>query len=452
MHADLELLRDHILKYHPGLRWHNSEEGVDSLFQELHTQTNQPLSSEAFYRIAARVNSGIRCVHSDIRPEDTFYTHWKDNARILPIGLQRLGGTYIAINSHTPKIPNGAQIQMINGKTIQTIVAELLPYIPADGSNETRKFAALNLSFAKYYGLFVEPDAEVFRLSYIHDNEVVKVNVNGMTPNTYWHQIDSVRRTQDQKPVKLDIQARKNLAVLTISSFRNDLMTTYGIDYTSTLYQIFKRLNEANIEHLIIDLRGNGGGYSEYGAQLIEHLTNSPFIYCYQMELLTDGSDSTLDYEIPETFEGFPNGLDVSHKPYQWLNHSILNARIPAYRRFDGSVYFLINGGCVSTTSEVATVAHRLKLGTFIGEEVGGSYIGDCGGILGRFKLPNSGINIRLGLASYTIARKSPFGHQGVKPDYEVFPGHTDHKGDSDAVLDFAIQLCTHQEDLNTHE
>lgn len=441
MHNDLDVLRNKIVSLHPGLFWHNTPESVDSLFNGLKTQVNKPLSSIEFYQIAAQANSAIKCVHSDIRPEEAYYKTWKDSAHIIPFGLRRVGGRYLVNQSYTHDVPDGVQIHSINGKSIEEIVVQLLPYIPADGSNLTRKYAALHLSFSKYYSLFIEPNQTTYHITYIQQSDAKKVTIQGISPNQYWQHTDSVRTQHTPRPIALDIRPKDNSAILTVSSFRNDLMNRFGIDYPTMLDQMFKEINRAGVKHLVIDLRNNGGGYSEYGAQLLEHLTDSPFTYCYGMELLTDGSDTTLRYDIPETFKGFPQGLDTTGIPYRWSTHSVLQLRKPADDVFKGSVYFLINGGCVSTTSEVATVAHRLNLGTFIGEEVGGSFVGDCGGIMSWFKLPNSRINVRLALVKYVMAYDSPFGHFGVQPDHKVTPG--DGLEANDRVLRYCLDLIS---------
>ena len=148
-----------------------------------------------------------------------------------------------------------------------------------------------------------------------------------------------------------------------------------------------------------------------------------------------------IKYEIPWTFEGFPNGVIKENGVYKWPKYSILGWREKADNAFTGQVYFLINGGCVSTTSEFASVAHHNKQGVFIGEEVGGSYLGNSSGVTGWIELPNTKIRIKIAMVKYELAVADIFSRNGVIPDYPITPTISDLLIGRDVVMDFTLEL-----------
>src|SRR5690606_27884541 len=158
-----------------------------------------------------------------------------------------------------------------------------------------------------------------------------------------------------QQPISYKL-INNETALLSIPTFRNDLMVAAGINFEQYLSSCFDSLNKAEVAHLIVDIRNNGGGYSEYGAVLAAFLSDSTFRYCKDMVLTTDILLPDFTYDIPATFIGFPSGTVYNNGSYYWTKHSVLGWRKNKSNSFKGKVYFLINGGGASTTSEFASV------------------------------------------------------------------------------------------------
>ncbi len=156
-----------------------------------------------------------------------------------------------------------------------------------------------------------------------------------------------------------------------------------------------------------------------------------------------------VDYDIPETFHGYPEGIVLENGQYKWPNHSVLGWREPAALNFNGNIYFLINGGCSSTTSELASLARSNNIGTFIGEEVGGSYAGNSGGILGWFELPNTKLKVRMAMVKYEITESPVKNKQGVIPDFKVFYSIEDIIKGNDLEMALALLKIKEQNALN---
>lgn len=438
---DLNYLDDVLKRNHPGLYWHTEPTEIEQLKKRLQESISDSMTEPNFLKLISEYNSVIRCVHTDIKPSKNYQLYLDSTKCYVPFGLIKIDNNYHVYRylSYDSTLTQQPKIVSINGKPIEEIVEELLPRIPADGKNDSRKYNVLQKQFNKYLAMFIFPgQTEYVLVVETEAKERQTFNVKGVDKDFYITKWNVEYGTSRQPPISFTTAKDNKVGVLTIRSFRNDLMDKFGIDFRDYLTTVFDSLEKSQIDKLIIDLRGNGGGYSEYGAQLIAFLSDTSFQYCQKMVLNSSELDSRLKYDIPETFADFPKGVVCPYNECLWAQHSVLGWRKPEQNIFKGKVVFLIDGGCVSTTSEVATVAHRLKLGSFVGEEVGGSYQGDSGGVLGFATLPNTGIQVRIAVVKYVISEEDEFEGHGVIPKLLIKNSINEMNKEGDILLEKA--------------
>ena len=149
-------------------------------------------------------------------------------------------------------------------------------------------------------------------------------------------------------------------------------------------------MNDSGVAHLIIDVRGNGGGEPDMSVALISHLVDAPFVY-------------------------FKKGLGYGN---------LFVATAPHAVHFGGSVQVLIDGGCFSTTGHFCSMVRHHKLAVFVGETGGGTY--RCHDNSTDFVLRHTGIQLRIARTTYETA----------VPDHDVserfprgFPDRSHHPG-----------------------
>ena len=119
-----------------------------------------------------------------------------------------------------------------------------------------------------------------------------------------------------------------------------------------------------------------------------------------------------------------------------------LSLQHPKQYHYTGKVYFLMNGASASTTSEFLAAAYANQLGTFIGEEDGGSYEGGNGGSFIGLVLPHSKIKISLPLVYYDNMTRQPFEKgKGLIPDYEVPDNFENILKGIDTQMKFVLDL-----------
>ena len=450
---DLTYLEEFLIKGHPGLYWYSSKNDFLEAFKQIENSLNSNMTELEFLNQVARLNNTIKCVHSDIRPSLEFDRYWKDSVNLIPINIMKVDSTYIVYQnlSESKALSFGTKLISINDILIAEIIAFLLPVIPSDGDNQSRKHTSLKRGFYRYYSYYVNSTSSTFKIVYENDNgKPSEIMVPGLKKGVFNQKRRLLEETQSNyPPISFRILDSSSTAILTIRSFRNDLMEKEQIVFKDFITSFFKQLAERKSENLIIDLRNNGGGYSEYAAILYTFLSDTSFQYCKNQFVTTNKLIEGVDYDIPETFHGYPEGIVLENGQYKWPNHSVLGWREPAALNFNGNIYFLINGGCSSTTSELASLARSNNIGTFIGEEVGGSYAGNSGGILGWFELPNTKLKVRMAMVKYEITESPVKNKQGVIPDFKVFYSIEDIIKGNDLEMALALLKIKEQNALN---
>ncbi len=422
---DLSYLKKRLIKGHPGLYWYSSQNDFLKAINQIENSLNQSMTELEFLNQVAKLNATIKCAHSDIRPSHNYNKFWKDSVYLIPINIMKVNTDYIIHQNLTgyKELTVGTKLISINDVAIAEIIHQVLPYIPSDGDNQTRKYNALKRGFYRYYSYYVNSTSKNFKIRYENaQGKPAEIIVEGIKKAVFDEKRSALDKLQsDQSPVvSFEILDSLSTAILTLKSFRNDLMEKENIVFKDFITNCFKQLEQTKSKNLIIDVRGNAGGYSEYAAILFSFLTDTSFEYCKKQTVTTDKLIKGVEYDIPQTFANFPTAVVVENGQYVWKNHSVLGWRQPSEFNFSGNIYFLIDGGCSSTTSELASLARSENIGTFIGEEVGGCYMGNSGGVLGWFELPNSKLRVRMGMVKFEMVDRNVMNKQGVVPDFSV--------------------------------
>ena len=188
-----------------------------------------------------------------------------------------------------------------------------------------------------------------------------------------------------------------------------------------------KNISKRGITNLIVDVRGNPGGWDTQGVELFTYLmkSDSPAYYYKRLHAVTDSSEflkySDLSEEdrkkVKKELRAEADGTFTMREEY----NTDLKLQYPKPNRFKGQVYILVNHRSASTTSEFIAVCKSNKVGILVGEESGGAYEGGNGASFITMTLPHSKISVSTPLMYYQnavvpVALKG----RGTIPDYEV--------------------------------
>jgi len=205
-----------------------------------------------------------------------------------------------------------------------------------------------------------------------------------------------------------------------------------------------------NYEKLIIDIRGNGGGYDSYWKYIVSLLTNKTLSqnyyaffkdsytnkYIHSPYLVEDSKSINLLDE--ETLAQFPEEVKTDFDYYKLyritINPLTVNTNSSDYIDFKGKVYLLVDSQVFSSAEKFASFAKDTGFATLVGETTGGDRVFEE---IPLFFLPKSKFVIRysreLGInADGTINMETR-----TKPHIEVDP--TPHE---DFTKDKCIQAA----------
>lgn len=424
MQEDLFRLTETLTSLHGGLYRHASAEEIEASFGAALQQAEAgPRDVLAFYRGISELVAGIRCGHTRVQLGERDRAAALRRRGLLPIEVLLAGerAWITRVLGEGSALRAGQELLALDGLSIPAIRARAFARSSDDGFIESGKERALEAELAELYVLLVDERASgAYELSLAGGSEPVRVE--GLPPEKY----RELRGSRPERPwVKLVLFPEENAGHLRLRAFGDPPRGEPG--FLEQLETSFRTMRERGIAHLILDLRGNGGGRDMYGAKLVSYLTAKPFEYFERIEVTPDYAG---DVEIVER-----DGRRLM------LSHDGLQVQQPAALHFQGDVRILIDGFTFSTAADVATVAHANGLARFLGEETGGGYEGNNSGDSSALALRNSGFTIGIQYWNYTTAGVGP-GHRGrgVEPDVAVAATIEDVLAGRDAVLERALE------------
>lgn len=174
---------------------------------------------------------------------------------------------------------------------------------------------------------------------------------------------------------------------------------------------------------LIIDLRGNGGGNSWYGGQILSRLSKQPLPMM-----------RSLYRENP------PFDLAGENPPRMRWRTIVDRGGFPVPdKTYDGPVAMLIDAATFSAAEDTAAVFKLMKRGPIVGEASGGST-----GQPYQFDLPGGG-SARICVKRDVYPDGDSFVGVGVKPDLVAAKTLRDVRKDEDSVLERAARALWEQ-------
>jgi len=223
--------------------------------------------------------------------------------------------------------------------------------------------------------------------------------------------ISEVMGTMDEDNITTQSLEPGRIAYLHIASFFNNM----ALD-SETLFPFYAQIQD--YEHLIIDIRGNGGGWANsFPSNVISMLIGESITYTYYEFFIA--SDLTADFFANPSSMGGGFLYDIlpisqflqTRNMYQFnrndlelLDYAIIWSveHFPAENNlpFEGKIWLLVDGGSASASELAANASIGTGFATVVGEPTAG-----ITGVVYTFAaLPNTGILFRIDLG-YTVDR-----------------------------------------------
>ena len=467
LQADSSILRTAYEALHPGLYRYNSKAQIETAFAVLNHRLDHDETLQEAFLAFSQFAATVRCGHTQANPfnqsKELIQALFTSQARV-PFYFVWLDGRMIVTEdfSSNHALPAGTEIVSINGVSAQHVLSTLMTIARADGANDSKRIAQLDVTgdsvyetFDLYYPMFfpMRGTRFTFEVRLPRSRRVTKIAAGGLTFE------------QRVAPIKQREEGRKGGSNVLFESRLLDHGSVYIRMPTWALYDskwdwkrwLNDKLDGAAESHapvMILDLRGNEGG-DDVGNEILPHLIDGPMTLSPMRRLvryrkiptelapyLDTWDKSFRDWgtsatDLPEPWPTAPREV-----PYLKLTRYDDNASgdviRPAGKRFHGKVIVLIDATNSSATFQFAQNVQAHHLGILIGQPSGGSQRGINGGAFFFLRLPHSGIEMDLPLIGTFPPQSAP--DAGVTPDILVTRTASDIANKQDPELAAALR------------
>ena len=431
---DIAVLENALKEAHPGLYWYNSENTIDSLFNELRTSLKEKETETDFYRKTLRLIAQINCGHTWLNASKPLSDSLWGNIAQFPIDLRIIQGKLIYTGaSYHNSIQKGNEVISMNQILSSEIIESMMNYTISDGFIKTGRTQMVERRFGFYYALL-----------YGFQNQY-KIEYKDSNNNTLQHlfTIHSNKEVGEKpmfKNIKFKTFEKQQTAYLKVTSFSDS-----EVDFQIQLSDIFNSLSKSKTRNLILDLRDNRGGSDALGIKLLSYLSSDSIKEFKRMYL------KTIDANVLKKHSNLQKETyNILKENTHSINDTILELKdeigiqpfMPSKPIFEGKIYVLINGNTFSTAADVCSILYSKGLAIFVGEETGGGYCGNTSGLFAQITFPNTKFTLRLPLVRYDTNVKEllPKG-RGIIPQYQFSETVNSVSSDTDEILDFTLQL-----------
>jgi len=422
---DLGILRSNLEEIHPGLYSYTPKATLDSLFEAIELKLDKPMSALAFYRLVVPLHTYIRNNHTQISPPESYISALMTHLPRLPIKLyHRKDSIFVEEDfSMEQTIGAGALIKTINGKPIRTLFQQMLQWITTDGYNLSYPHFVAGYTFSRRYAYFYGTPSS-YTIEFVDPSGLHKTaTIQAITFDQIIANRDSlVGKKPAPKPI-LDYQEKQGLAIMRVGSFQFDKSNEVKpAAYIKFLAESFKRIKEADIDTLVLDLRNNGGGFPEAANKLLAYLLRAP------VHPIKGEYTQTKRIEAPHYFKEdfFLRHFNRQAKVWDGQQLNIRGADKvvvkPKKNAFSGQLYVLINARSASATGELIGQIKSHCNATFVGEESGGNPASIVANDLLTLVLPHSSVSIQLPAVWSILNVSFENKGRGIIPDIECIP------------------------------
>ena len=454
---DIALAKEAYERVHPGYTRYAKASEMNAAWQAIvdSARANKGMSVGNLYLAVQKTLTLIHCDHTKANLPKTMVEARKRQPVYLPFRwvwleerafITRLG------ESNLSSVSVNDEILEIDGRSIQSMVAEVLPYIPYDGHTHWSRNAGVaeSLEFTggaiDHFGTLLwsnQPTAEITvktRAGKVKSIQVERIN--------YKQWIDLAGKNASRQNFKDAVtfeRVGEKAAYLKIDTFVN---YRKPVKPDSIYNPIFKAIQDEGRNALILDLRQNGGGSSDASLGLFANLISEPIQAKIEMRVNTLDFDGIRQHlwtwdkrALNPNRLGFSKNDDNTYSLRSFVTDE-MDTIEPAKYAFKGQIIALTSQSNSSgSTNLLANLQPRDNV-TLVGEKTGGSAEGPTAGVLFTLTLPESKITTRIPFFRYRNNVENFEMGLGVTPDVKAAMTAEAYLSGEDPALKRALTIA----------
>ncbi len=428
--SEIRLLERALVALHPGLYRYRTPSQIDAEFAAAEAAVSQGASIGTMYLLASRLSAAVRCGHTWTNPLNQSGAVARSvlgAADKLPLRLRVVAGRLLVTASADPQVQAGDELIAVDGRAAPDLIAELLPYLRADGSNDGKRLSQLDSgvnggAMDRLFPLLHPPANGRYALR-------IRKLAAGETPRTVavaastvaWREDTLAAGGQSVASEAWRLQFAAPMAILTMPTFA---FWRGNFDWRRFLDDAFTEIGRRGITGLVLDLRRDEGGDNAVGDALLAHLLRTPYA--------PPASRAEVRFErVPYALAHFLDTWDFDFFDHtgqvQALggrNLRLLTANeggmpiMPAAPHYAGRTVALVGPQMSSAGFLIGRDLQRSHAAILVGQELGGNLGGMNGGQLAWLNLPKSGVAVDNPLVAWTPTTPQP--DATVVPDVPV--------------------------------
>ncbi len=399
---DLVFLDKKLKKYHPGLYAYRDTVAYQSDFEYVFSSIEKPTDYYDFYKRLAPIVNGVKDLHTSYRPSKKWSAQ---NDRYLPFYIrsfqQKYYIAYYAANDSL--LCRGDQILSIDGKAIADLVNQNARLYGADNGNEyAQKYYAVR-AFAAYYNrLHGALDSAMLTIKRVNEDTLRQVLVRGMKQTEIPKNVSKLYPQALRKNFTYKIpDSTRKTAVLNITSFvkKSSPFDIVQHGFKKGLKKAFVQVKKDSIEHLVLDMRVNGGGYVPNVGRLLKYLSTEDFKLMEKMSFKKEAFTKLFPpYQVFPALVGLMAFKPNSQGYYERILPEGSRKQPKKRNHYSGRLTVLMDAGSYSATVFTISKLQDMQRARLIGERAGGAGWGSYAGRWYTAKLPYTKILVRIPL------------------------------------------------------
>ncbi len=463
LRADAALLRRAYETLHPGLQRYNTPAQLEAAFRALDDEFERDRTLADAYLAFSVLAAKIKCGH-------TYANFFNQSPAVadalfrlprLPFHFRWLGKRMIVTRSFAAdrRLRAGTEVLALDGVPVADVLARLMTVARADGNNDAKRVADLEVAgasrfeaFDVYWPLFFPSRAPVVTLRIRGPQggraHTLRAPLLAHAERLTAHGASARNGTPKDAPLWELRELAGRLGYLRMPTW---VLYNSTWDWKASLATIFARLAKSGATDLVIDLRGNEGG-NDVGDVLVSHLVTQPVrrqavTRLVRYRKVPDDLAPHLDTWDPSFLDWGSAASEATERFYRLRRDADDDPQAliePATPRFGGRVWVLVGAANSSATFEFAQTVRQNRLATLVGQPTGGNQRGINGGAFFFLRLPRSGIELDLPLIAQFPDGERP--DAGLEPDMHVVPTVNDVARGRDAELE-AVRAAIRRRD-----